>query len=122
MLTLPVFLLYCTFVATTSSYLILRVVPKYGKTNPFVYILICSTVGSISVMAIKALGTAVKLTLAANNQFNRPATYVFIVVVAGSVAIQMHYLNKAMHAFSVSLFVLKFQQSRRLLGTNFLLE
>ncbi|KAF8865873.1 DUF803-domain-containing protein [Acephala macrosclerotiorum] len=99
----PLFLLYCTFVATTSTYLILKVVPNYGRSNPFVYISICSTVGSISVMAIKALGIAVKLTLAGNNQFNRPSTYAFIIVVAGSVAMQMHYLNKAMHAFSVSL-------------------
>lgn len=57
-------------------------------------------------MAIKALGIAVKLTVNGNNQFNRVSTFVFAGVVVGSIAVQMHYLNLAMHCFSVSLFVL----------------
>lgn len=101
----------------TSSYLILKVAPNHGTTNPFVYILICSTVGSISVMAIKALGIAVKLTIEGRNQFNRAATYGFAVVVVGSIAVQMHYLNRAMHCFSVSLYApLPFHFSSQPLG------
>jgi len=56
-------------------------------------------------MAVKALGIAVKLTLAGNNQFNRPATYFFMIVVGVSIMTQMNYLNKAMHQFPTSLSV-----------------
>lgn len=60
----PAFLLYMTLVTAISLYLIYQVGPKYGKENLLVYITICSLVGSISVMAVKGFGIAVKLTLA----------------------------------------------------------
>ncbi len=48
------FLVYITFVAIFSTYMIYRVVPTHGSKNPMVYLSICSLVGSVSVMAIKA--------------------------------------------------------------------
>ncbi|CDO73045.1 hypothetical protein BN946_scf185007.g99 [Trametes cinnabarina] len=78
------------------------VVPRYGRSNPLVYISICSLVGSVSVMAIKGLGIAVKLTFAGNNQFGRPATYVFGFLVAGCIVVQMNYFNKALDTFSTN--------------------
>nr|VWO98501.1 N/A [Ganoderma boninense] len=78
------------------------VVPKYGRTNPTVYISICSLVGSVSVMAIKGLGVAVKLTFSGNNQFTRPATYVFGFLVATCIVVQTNYFNKALDTFSTN--------------------
>ncbi|EFE30928.1 uncharacterized protein ARB_02121 [Trichophyton benhamiae CBS 112371] len=83
--------------------MIYRVSPKYGKKNPLVYISICSTVGSVSVMSVKAFGIAVKLTLDGHNQFTHPSTYVFAIVVVCCILTQMNYFNKALSQFSTSI-------------------
>lgn len=97
------FLLYCATVAVFSSVMIYKVSPKYGKKNPLIYISICSTVGSVSVMAVKAFGIALKLTMAGNNQFSHPSTYAFAIVVIVCILTQMNYFNKALSQFSTSL-------------------
>ncbi|KAI9870516.1 MAG: hypothetical protein M1830_004137 [Pleopsidium flavum] len=99
----PAFLLYCAAVAVFSSVMIYKVSPKYGKKNPLIYISICSTVGSVSVMSVKAFGIALKLTLAGNNQFSHPSTYAFAIVVVVCILTQMNYFNKALSQFSTSL-------------------
>lgn len=96
------FMLYCFTVLVFSTVMIYAVVPKYGRSNPLVYISICSLVGSVSVMAIKGFGIAVKLTFAGNNQFTHPSTYVFGIVVAGCILVQMNYFNKALDTFSTN--------------------
>ncbi|KAH9897813.1 DUF803-domain-containing protein [Cubamyces lactineus] len=98
----PGFLFYCFVVLVFSIVMIYFVVPRYGRSNPMVYISICSLVGSVSVMAIKGLGVAVKLTFAGSNQFGRPATYVFGLLVAGCIVVQMNYFNKALDTFSTN--------------------
>ncbi|EAS32045.3 uncharacterized protein CIMG_03069 [Coccidioides immitis RS] len=99
----PGFLLYCLAVAIFSTVMIYRVAPVYGKKNPMIYISICSTVGSVSVMAVKAFGIALKLTLAGNNQFTHPSTYAFAIVVVCCILTQMNYFNKALSQFSTSI-------------------
>ncbi|KAI1939200.1 hypothetical protein LOZ39_003404 [Ophidiomyces ophidiicola] len=99
----PGFLLYCLAVAIFSTVMIYRVAPVYGKKNPMIYISICSTVGSVSVMSVKAFGIALKLTLAGNNQFSHPSTYVFVIVVVCCILTQMNYFNKALSQFSTSI-------------------
>jgi magnesium transporter len=96
-------MLYCLLVIIFSTLMIYRVAPKYGKSNPLVFLSICSTVGSVSVMSVKAFGIALKLTLNGNNQFTHPSTYVFIIVTTGSILVQMNYLNKALSQFSTSI-------------------
>ncbi|WRT64701.1 uncharacterized protein IL334_001635 [Kwoniella shivajii] len=98
----PAFLFYITFVAIFSTYMIYRVVPTHGTRNPMVYLSICSLVGSVSVMAIKGFGVALKLTFAGNNQLTHISTYVFGVVVVGCIMIQMNYFNKALDTFSTN--------------------
>lgn len=99
----PGFIFYCLFVAVFATFVVYKVSPKYGSTNPMVYISICSTVGSISVMAIKAFGIALKLTFNGNNQFTSLSTYFFIVVVVFCILTQMNYLNKALDQFDTSI-------------------
>jgi magnesium transporter len=96
------FMLYCFTVAVFSVLMIFAVVPRYGRTNPVIYISICSLVGSVSVMSIKGFGVAVKLTFAGNNQFTHPSTYVFGIVTAACIVIQMNYFNKALDTFSTN--------------------
>jgi magnesium transporter len=83
--------------------MIYKVAPVYGKKNPLIYISICSTVGSVSVMSVKAFGIAVKLTFAGNNQFTHPSTYVFMIVTIVCILTQMNYFNKALSQFSTSI-------------------
>lgn len=97
--TQPGFLFYAFIVSVYSLFTIYKIVPKYGHTNPMIYISICLSVGSISVMAIKAFGIALKLTFAGNNQFTHASTYVFVVIVAVCILTQMNYFNKALDLF-----------------------
>ena len=69
------------------------------------YISICSLVGSVSVMAINGFGIALKLTFAGNNQLTHPSTYVFGIVVAVCILVQMNYFNKALAIFSTNVYV-----------------
>lgn len=86
-----------------SVVMIYRVAPLYGRKNPLIYISICSTVGSITVMSVKAFGIALKLTLAGHNQFTHASTYAFAIVVVGCIMTQMNYFNKALSQFSTSM-------------------
>lgn len=97
------FLIYCAIATFIALLMIYKVGPVYGKKNPLVYISVCSTTGSISVMSIKAFGIALKLTLGGNNQFSHPSTYAFIIVSAICILTQMNYLNKALSQFPTSI-------------------
>jgi uncharacterized membrane protein len=99
----PGFLIYCVVVVAFTIFMITTVVPKYGKKNPLVYLSICSLVGSITVMACKAFGIALKLTFAGNNQLTHPSTYVFIIIATLCIITQMNYFNKALDQFSTNL-------------------
>lgn len=99
----PGFMFYCFIVAVFALGMIYIVAPRYGRKNPMVYVSICSTVGSVSVMAIKGFGIAVKLTFQGNNQFTHPSTYVFAIVVAVCIVTQMNYFNKALDQFDTSI-------------------
>ncbi|KIY45040.1 DUF803-domain-containing protein [Fistulina hepatica ATCC 64428] len=98
----PGFLLYVFLVLCYTLVGIYYIVPRYGRTNPLVYISICSLVGSVSVMAIKGFGVAVKLTFGGKNQFIYPSTYFFGICVAGCIVVQMNYFNKALDTFSTN--------------------
>lgn len=97
------FLFYSIAVCTFACVMIYKVAPVYGKKNPLVYLGICSTVGSISVMAVKAFGIALKLTFAGNNQFKYPSTYVFMIITAVCILTQMNYFNKALSQFPTNM-------------------
>ncbi|KAG7441334.1 DUF803-domain-containing protein [Guyanagaster necrorhizus] len=99
----PGFLLYVLTVIVFTLVMIYVAVPRYGRSNPLVYISICSVVGSVSVMSIKGFGVAVKLTFGGNNQFLRPSTYAFGLVSAFCIMVQMNYLNKSLDTFSVNI-------------------
>ena len=73
--------------------MIWKVVPRWGKTKAIVYVTICSLVGSLSVMAIKAFGIAVRLTVAGNNQFTQASTYVFGIMCIVFILTQVNYFS-----------------------------
>eukprot|EP01147_Barroeca_monosierra_P009517 gene9517-1751_t len=77
--------------------------PKYGKRYIFVNIAICSVIGSLSVIAVKGLGIALKLTFEGSNQLGKGSTWGFVFMVAACVMTQMNYLNKALDTFNTAL-------------------
>ncbi|KAK0623211.1 magnesium transporter NIPA-domain-containing protein [Immersiella caudata] len=99
----PGFLLYALFVCIFAGVMIYKIAPVHGKKNPLVYVSICSVVGSVSVMAVKAFGIALKLTFAGNNQFTHPSTYVFMIITTVSALTQMNYFNKALSQFPTNI-------------------
>ncbi|KAI0449529.1 magnesium transporter NIPA-domain-containing protein [Xylaria acuta] len=99
----PGFLLYSVVVGVFTVVMIYKVAPVHGKTNPLIYLSICSGVGSISVMSIKAFGIALKLTFAGHNQFTHASTYVFLILTTGCILTQMNYFNKALSQFSTQI-------------------
>ncbi|KAK9810385.1 hypothetical protein WJX72_009789 [[Myrmecia] bisecta] len=99
----PGFLLYFMAASAATLFLIVYVAPTHGVTTIFVYIGICSIMGSLSVMSCKALGIAIKLTLHGQNQFGYPETYYCMLIVGVCVITQMNYLNKALDLFNTAL-------------------
>lgn len=79
--------------------MIYLVCPRYGNTNALYYLSICAGAGAVSVMALKAFGIAIKLTVAGTNQFLHVSTYLFGVVAIGCILVQMNYFNKALSVF-----------------------
>ncbi|KAF8398283.1 hypothetical protein HHK36_017210 [Tetracentron sinense] len=97
------FLLYVVSVIVLVFILVFHFVPQCGHTNVLVFTGICSLMGSLSVMSVKALGTSLKLTFEGTNQLIYPETWFFMLVVVTCVITQMNYLNKALHTFNTAI-------------------
>ncbi|OMO88553.1 Magnesium transporter NIPA [Corchorus olitorius] len=98
----PGFLVYTLLVVILVSVLIFRYVPRYGQTHMIVYVGICSLMGSLTVMCVKAVGIAVKLSFSGMNQFKYYQTWVFTLVVTFCCLLQVNYLNKALDTFNTA--------------------
>ncbi|KAJ6303004.1 hypothetical protein OIU77_016982 [Salix suchowensis] len=98
----PAFLLYVGSVVVLVFIMIVHFAPQCGHSNVLVFTGICSFMGSLSVMSVKAVGTALKLTFEGNNQLLYPETWFFVLIVATCVITQMNYLNKALDTFNTA--------------------
>lgn len=98
----PAFLLYTASAVAVVLVLVLFCEPRYGQTNVMVYIGVCSIIGSLTVMSIKAVGIAIKLTLEGYSQLAHFQSWVFATVAAGCIITQLNYLNKALDKFNTS--------------------
>ncbi|XP_004250362.1 probable magnesium transporter NIPA6 [Solanum lycopersicum] len=100
--TQPAFLLYTASAVAITLVLVLYCEPRYGRTNIMVYIGVCSIIGSLTVMSIKAIGIAIKLTLEGSNQAANFQTWVFVMVSVTCIITQLNYLNKALDTFNTA--------------------
>ncbi|KAK5656616.1 hypothetical protein OQA88_4596 [Cercophora sp. LCS_1] len=71
--------------------------------NPLFHLSVCAGMGAVSVMALKAFGIAIKLTVEGDNQFTRVSTWLFGLAAAGCIVVQMNYFNKALSVFPQSI-------------------
>ncbi|KAJ6292126.1 hypothetical protein OIU76_024103 [Salix suchowensis] len=99
----PAFLLYTASAAAIALVLILYFSPRYGQTNILVYIGICSVIGSLTVMSIKAIGIAIKLSLEGTNQAKYFQTWIFAMVAITCIITQLNYLNMALDTFNTAI-------------------
>lgn len=98
-----VFVAYVALVFVSAGFLSFYVAPKHGTKNVLVYVTICSVVGSLTVMACKGLGIALKETLNGNSRLGNPVVWMLLIGGAGCIAVQMNYLNKALDIFNTSI-------------------
>ncbi|XVF00100.1 hypothetical protein REPUB_Repub03eG0256300 [Reevesia pubescens] len=99
----PAFLLYTASALATALVLILYFSPRYGQTNIMVYVGICSVIGSLTVMSVKAIGIAIKLTLEGTNQAKYFQTWIFAMVAITCIITQLNYLNMALDTFNTTI-------------------
>ncbi|XP_053693371.1 magnesium transporter NIPA2 [Sabethes cyaneus] len=100
----PAFITYVAIILSLSLFIGCCCGPRYGHKNVIVYILLCSAIGSLTVMSCKALGLALRDTLSGkSNDFGMWLPYFLIVVTVVFVGIQVNYLNKALDIFNTSI-------------------
>ncbi|XP_009377662.2 probable magnesium transporter NIPA6 [Pyrus x bretschneideri] len=97
------FLIYVAVTISLVLVLVLHFEPRYGQTNILVYLGICSLMGSLTVVSIKAIGIAIKLTLEGVSQIAYPQTWFFLTVAIICVVTQLNYLNKALDTFNAAI-------------------
>lgn len=98
------FITYVIIVLTLALFIGCYVGPKYGNQNVSVYIILCASIGSLTVMSCKALGLAMRDTLSGrSNDFSYWLPYFLIITTVVFIAIQMNYLNKALDIFNTSI-------------------
>ncbi|KAJ8672582.1 hypothetical protein QAD02_003841 [Eretmocerus hayati] len=97
------FIAFILSVIIVSSTIIFYFAPLYGKNHIIVYILLCSAIGSITVMSCKGLGVAVRETMNGNSQMGNKLTWSLLFILILCVMIQMNYLNKSLDLFNTSI-------------------
>ncbi|XP_038973184.1 probable magnesium transporter NIPA2 isoform X1 [Phoenix dactylifera] len=98
----PGFIAYSCVIIFLVIFLIIQLAPHYGNTHLVVYIGICSLMGSLTVMSVKALAIAIKLTFKGTNRFIYAQTWLFAAVVVICCLLQLNYLNKALDTFNTA--------------------
>ncbi|KAL7081433.1 hypothetical protein ACP275_14G039600 [Erythranthe tilingii] len=98
----PGFITYTCVVLVLVAVLIFGFEPRYGQKHMLVYIGICSLMGSLTVMCVKAVGIALKLSFSGSNQFIYFQPWLFTFLVIAFCLMQLIYLNKALDMFNTA--------------------
>lgn len=78
--------------------------PQYGHKHVMIYISLCSAIGSLTVMACKALGIAIKEFQSKDpNRVNVEIILTLLAFVIICIIVQMNYLNKALDLFNTNI-------------------
>lgn len=98
------FIVYVLVIFAISAFIAFVLGPRAGHKNVVIYIMLCSAIGSLTVMSCKALGLAIRDQISGRgNDFGMGLPYVLMIISAVFIAIQMNYLNKALDIFSTSI-------------------
>ncbi|XP_063822519.1 magnesium transporter NIPA2 [Ostrinia nubilalis] len=97
------FLIYVATIIVMSLFVKVIFVPRFGNSNVLVYLLMCSSVGSLTVVFCKAVALGIKESI--HGKLNVFSHFMFWVLLAGSIfciMVQMNYLNKSLDIFNTS--------------------
>lgn len=97
------FISYVVIIIVMSFIIKLVFVPRFGNTNIIVYLLLCSAMGSLTVVFCKGVALGIKETIIGD--VNNFADYVFWLLFISAIScimIQMNYLNKSLDIFNTS--------------------
>lgn len=98
------FILYVSFVILLALSIIFHFGPKYGSRNVCWYIILCSAIGSLSVMSCKGLGISMRDILSSDIDSDyKWLPYCLVVAVILCITIQMTYLNRALDLFNTNI-------------------
>lgn len=98
------FVVYVLLVLGLATFIAVYAGPRHGNQNVLVYVLLCASVGSLTVMSCKALGLALRDTLSGRaNDFGQWLPYALLVTTVVFIAVQMNYLNRALDVFNTSI-------------------
>lgn len=98
------FIIYVLIVGAVSLLIAFYIGPRMGHLNVAVYVVLCSAIGSLTVMSCKALGLALRDTISGkSNDFGLWLPYVLIITSVLFIFVQMNYLNKALDIFNTSI-------------------
>ncbi|GAB0099315.1 NIPA2 [Sergentomyia squamirostris] len=98
------FLIYVLVILSISLVIGVYLGPKYGHTNVIHYVLLCSAIGSLTVMSCKALGLCIKDAISGrSSDFATITPYILIITTVVFIGIQMNYLNRALDIFNTSI-------------------
>ncbi|XP_065210813.1 magnesium transporter NIPA2 isoform X1 [Planococcus citri] len=97
------FIIYAVLIVSISLFVAVYLGPRYGSVNVLVYVTVCSSVGSLTVMACKGLGLSIRETIKGQNDMTNWLTWIFLVMVIVCVVVQMTYLNKALDSFNTGI-------------------
>ncbi|XP_059050052.1 magnesium transporter NIPA2 [Achroia grisella] len=99
-----VFISYVATIFVITFIIKIVFVPRFGNTNISIYLFMCSTTGSLTVVFCKAVALAIKesITTNVNSVFNHFFWLLFITAVI-CIMIQMNYLNKSLDIFNTSI-------------------
>lgn len=99
------FIVYFFLVSALLLYLVFRLGPLYGQTQPIVYLSITSIGGAFLVNAAQGLGSSIVYSISnpQNSQFRHWEIYFLIGFTLFSAIFQINYLNKSLQYFSTSI-------------------
>ncbi|CAH1101691.1 unnamed protein product [Psylliodes chrysocephalus] len=99
------FINYVVTVIVLVILILFFVGPIYGTRYIIIYLLLCSAIGSLTVMACKALGLVLKENSVTpyQDQHNILLPILLFVIVVFCICIQMNYLNKALDLFNTTI-------------------
>lgn len=99
--------LFLTYVGTIFLMcLIIKLVfiPRFGNTNIAVYLLLCSSIGSLTVVFCKGVALGVRESFSGHvNNFSNYVFWLLFVTAVICIMIQMNYLNKSLDIFNTSI-------------------
>ena len=114
---------YVALVVVVAIFVALCIAPRYGNTYVAVYIYICASIGSLSVMCCKGLGLSIREAIAGQNPLLNMTSALFLIALIICITVQvscfflfsyaqflnavlyvfqMNYLNKSLDTFNTA--------------------